>query len=205
VTQGALNSYTDPSQHVYWLASRGLGVGALVLISLSVGVGLALSVRISRAPGIAATLKRQHEALALAGLVLIAAHGLTLLGDPYLRPGLAGIALPFAMASQPVWTGVGIIGGWLAAIVGLSFYARRWIGNRTWRRLHRWTLAVYVMSIAHTLGSGSDARSTWLLYLVLVTLAPVALLTLYRTLPPKRRARPRRERGPRALSPEVSP
>jgi len=210
VSEAALSSYSDPSQHVYWLASRGLGVGALVLLSLSVGVGLALSVRISRAPGIAATLKRQHEALSLAGLVMIAAHGLTLLGDPYLRPGLAGIALPFAMASQPAWTGVGIIGGWLAAIIGLSFYARRWIGNRAWRRLHRWTFAVYVLSIAHTLGSGSDARSTWLLYIVLVTLAPVALLTLYRVWPTKRRAAPRRGQRPagsrpRALSPEVSP
>ena len=198
-----MSSYSDPSQHVYWLASRGLGVGALVLISLSVGVGLALSVRISRAPGIAATMKRQHEALALAGLVMIAAHGLTLLGDPYLRPGLTGIALPFAMASQPVWTGVGIIGGWLAAILGLSFYVRRWIGNQTWRRLHRWTFAVYVMSIAHTLGSGSDARSTWLLYILLVTAAPLLLLTLYRVRPAKRRAKP--ARGRRALSPEVSP
>ena len=205
-----VRGYSDPSQHVYWLASRGLGVGALVLISLSVGLGLALSGRISRAPGIAGSLKRQHEALALAGLVMIAAHGLTLLGDPYLRPGLTGIALPFAMASQPVWTGVGILGGWLAAIIGLSFYVRRWIGNRTWRRLHRWTLAVYVMSLAHTLGSGSDARSTWLLYIVFVTAAPILLLTVYRVLPTKRRVAPRRRArpaatSPRALSPEASP
>ena len=57
-------------------------------------------------------------------LIAIAAHGLLLLGDSYLRPGLAGIALPFVMSNQPVWTGLGIIGGWLAAILGLSFYVR---------------------------------------------------------------------------------
>lgn len=204
-----MNSYSDPSQHVFWLASRGLGVGALVLVSLSVGMGLALSGRISRTPGIAATLKRQHEALALAGLVMIAAHGLTLLGDPYLRPGLADIALPFAMAAQPVWTGVGILGGWLAAIIGVSFYVRRWIGNQTWRRLHRWTIAVYLMSLAHTVGSGSDARSTWLLYIVFVTAAPILFLTVYRVLPAKRRARPQRGERParsaQVLSPGASP
>ena len=205
-----MNSFTNPSEHAFWLASRGLGVAALVLVSLSVGLGLALSGRISRAPGLAGTLKRQHEALALAGLVLIAAHGLTLLGDPYLRPGLTGIALPFAMASQPIWTGVGILGGWLAAVIGLSFYVRRWIGNQTWRRLHRLTLAVYVMSLAHTLGSGSDARSTWLLYLVFVTSAPILFLTVFRMLPAKRPVKPPRKERPAAqrpatLSPEAVP
>ena len=57
-------------------------------------------------------------------------HGLTLLGDPWLNPGLAGIAIPFTMAYKPLWTGLGIIGGWLAALLGLSFYFRRRIGPR---------------------------------------------------------------------------
>jgi sulfoxide reductase heme-binding subunit YedZ len=196
-----VNGYTDPSQHVFWLASRGMGVAALVLISLSVGFGLALSGRISRAPGVPAMFKRLHEAVALAGLVMIAGHGLTLLGDPYLRPGLAGIALPFALGSQPVWTGVGILGGWLAAIVGLSFYVRKWIGTQVWRWLHRWTLAVYAMSIAHTLGSGSDARSIWLVYILFVTAAPIMFLAVYRVLPAERKARKQPER--RAAPPPV--
>jgi predicted ferric reductase len=184
-----VNGYTDPSQHVFWLASRGMGVAALVLISLSVGFGLALSGRISRAPGVPATFKRLHEAIGIAGLVMIAGHGLLLLGDPYLRPGITGIALPFALTSQPVWTGVGILGGWLAAIVGLSFYVRKWIGTQVWRWLHRWTLAVYAMSIAHTLGSGSDARSIWLVYILFVTAAPIMFLAVYRMLPAERKAR----------------
>ena len=149
-----MTSPNDPSQHLFWLASRAFGVVAIVLVSLSVGVGLALAGRFGRRPGLPAQLKRAHESLALAGLIAIALHGLLLLGDSYLRPGLAGIALPFALAHQPVWTGLGIIGGWLAAIVGLSFYVRRWIGVAVWRWLHRWTLAVYVLGIAHTLGPG---------------------------------------------------
>jgi predicted ferric reductase len=145
-----------------------------------------------------AMFKRLHEAIAIAGLVMIAGHGITLLGDPYLRPGPAGIALPFALESQPVWTGVGILGGWLAAIVTLSFYVRRWIGTQVWRWLHRWTLAVYAMSIAHTLGSGSDASSIWLVYIVLVTAAPVIFLGVYRWLPAERKARrPAAQRAPR--------
>lgn len=178
-----MTSPSDPSQHLFWLASRAFGVVAIVLVSLSVGVGLALAGRFGRRPGLPARLKRAHESLALAGLIAIALHGLLLLGDSYLRPGLAGIALPFALAHQPVWTGLGIIGGWLAAIVGLSFYVRRWIGVAVWRWLHRWTLAVYVLGIAHTLGSGTDARSTWLLGLLTVTALPIVFAGTYRFLP----------------------
>jgi predicted ferric reductase len=178
-----MSSYTDPTQHLFWIASRGLGVIALVLVSVSVGLGLALSGRVSRVPGAAGRLKHMHEAVSLTSVGAIAAHGLTLLGDSYLRPGLAGIALPFAMAGQPVWTGLGIVGGWLAAIIALSFYVRRWIGTRAWRWLHRWTLAVYALAVLHTLGSGSDARSAWLLLILGATMTPIAVLATYRLLP----------------------
>ena len=33
----------DPGQHLWWLASRSMGVVAMVLVSLSVAFGLALS------------------------------------------------------------------------------------------------------------------------------------------------------------------
>jgi methionine sulfoxide reductase heme-binding subunit len=191
-----MSSYSDPGQHIFWIASRGLGVVALVLVSISVGIGLALSARVARGPGVAGGLKHAHEAISLVSVGAIGAHGLVLMGDSYLRPGLSGIALPFAMAHQPFWTGIGIIGGWLAAIMAASFYVRRWIGTRAWRWLHRWTLAVYVLAVLHTLGSGSDARSAWLLAILGLTATPIVLLGTYRFLPrPRaRRARPGAER-----------
>lgn len=185
----------DPAQHIWWLSSRALGIVALVLVSLSVGVGLAMAARLGRRPGLPARMKNWHEALALSGLAAIAGHGLLLLGDSYLRPGLAGISLPFAMANQPIWTALGIIGGWLAAIVSLSFYVRKWIGTKTWRWLHRWTLAVYALGLAHALGSGTDARAPWFLATVAATAAPVVFAGVYRALPaqPPARQRPRRQ------------
>ena len=44
--------------------------------------------------------------------------------------------MPFAMGYRPIVTGIGIIAGYLAALLGLSFYARRRIGARLWRRAH---------------------------------------------------------------------
>jgi sulfoxide reductase heme-binding subunit YedZ len=163
----------DPGQHVWWLASRSMGVVAMVLVSVSVAFGLAMSGRLVRGPGVAARLKTIHEALALSGLLAIVLHGLLLLPDSYLRPGLTGITIPFVLSTHPVWTGLGIIGGWLAAIITLSFYLRPRIGVRAWRLLHRWTLAVYVLGVAHTLGSGTDAGTAWLLAMLGIAALPV--------------------------------
>jgi sulfoxide reductase heme-binding subunit YedZ len=182
--------YTDPGQHLFWLASRAAGVTALILVALSVMLGLAMAGRISKRPGRPARLKVYHEALALSGLIAIATHGLLLLGDSYLRPGLTGITIPFVIVAKPLWTGLGIIGGWLAAILGLSFYARRWIGTRTWRWMHRWTLLVYLLAVAHTFGSGTDATSPWLAAIVAVTAVPIVFLATYRFLPVSRRSAP---------------
>jgi methionine sulfoxide reductase heme-binding subunit len=190
-----MTAYTDPGHHLFWIASRSLGVVALVMVAVSVGMGLAMSMRSAKGPGAMARLKVLHEATALTGLLAIAAHGLVLLGDSYLRPGLSGIAIPFVMSHQPLWTGLGVIGGWLAALLGLTFYVRRWIGPKLWRRMHRWTLAVYVLAVVHTLGAGTDAGSVWLLAIVCATVAPLVVLAAIRFLPPDGtppRSRPRR-------------
>lgn len=194
-------SNPDPAQHLFWLASRSLGVIALVLVSVSVGLGLAMASKLIRGPGAPAAVKRLHEATALTALLAISAHGLLLLGDSYLRPGLAGIVLPFNMSDQPVWTGLGIIGGWLAAILGLSFYVRRWIGPGLWRRMHRWTLVVWVLAVVHTLGSGSDAGSLWLLAIVGLTSAPIVFLAALRMLPRSPKKRPERPLTPPTSAP----
>lgn len=194
-------SGAEVSQHLFWLSSRALGVTALVLVSLSVGLGLALASRVTRRPGLPARIKRLHEATALTALIAIAAHGLVLLGDSYLRPTLADLVLPFSMANQPLWTGAGIIGGWLAAILGLSFYVRRWVGSGLWRKMHRWTLAVYVLAVAHTFGSGTDAGSAWLLLILAATGLPIVFLATLRFLPRERKATrvPPRRREPRPV------
>jgi sulfoxide reductase heme-binding subunit YedZ len=184
-------SATDPTTQVFWLASRALGIVAIVLLSLSVSLGLAMSGRLLRRPGLPAKLKRYHEASTLVTLGLIAAHGGVLLLDGYLRPSLAGITLPFALAYRPFWSGLGVIGGWLALVLAGSFYVRRWIGVKTWRWLHRWTLAVYVLALAHVIGAGTDGRSSWMLALLTVLVAPNVFALAYRMLP----AAPRTPRG----------
>jgi sulfoxide reductase heme-binding subunit YedZ len=184
----------DPMDYGWWLASRASGLVALALITLSVGIGLAMAGRAFQRPGLARKLMAVHEHAALAGLIAIAVHAIALLGDTWLNPGPAGIAVPFVMDYEPVFTGLGIVGGYLAAALGLSFYARRRIGAKLWRKLHRATILVYVLSVIHTLGAGSDASESWLQAAMLVTGAPILYLLVVRMLPAPRPQRRREER-----------
>ena len=89
----------------------------MVLVSMSVAFGLAMSGKLVRGPGVASRLRTTHEALALSGLLAIVLHGLLLLPDTYLRPGLAGIAIPFVASHRPLWTALGVTAGWMSAVI----------------------------------------------------------------------------------------
>ena len=74
-----------------------------------------------------------HEALSLTALAALVVHALALLGDGYLRPSLADIAIPFASGYQRWWMALGIVAGWMLLLLGLSYYARARIGVARWR------------------------------------------------------------------------
>lgn len=173
-------SHSQPIHVIWWLVSRASGILALALISLSVLMGLAMATKVPRRGGIRRTVVRLHELVALLALAAVAAHGAALLGDRWLSPGWAGITVPFALSYRPAWTGLGIIGGYLALLLGPSFYVRRRIGRRRWRRLHRATVIVWALAAAHTLGSGSDASELWLRCIVVAPLAPIVYLLVLR-------------------------
>jgi sulfoxide reductase heme-binding subunit YedZ len=185
----------DPTQYLWWLASRASGVVALLLVTASVAIGLTMASKIVRRRGAGPVLVKIHEQTALAGLVAIGVHGVTLLGDRWLHPGLPGIAVPFAMSYRPGFTGLGIVAGYLAALLGLSFYARRRIGPRLWRRLHRATVLVWALGLVHALGAGTDAGTPWLRTLMLATGVPIAVLFAVRMFRGRRRPRPAASRA----------
>lgn len=172
----------DPLRYVWWLISRASGVMALVLVSLSVLMGLAMAARALPHARSKRAVARLHEHIALTALGATAAHGASLLGDGWLRPGLSGIAVPFAMTYRPPFTAAGILAGYLLALVGPSFYLRRRIGAGRWRKLHRVSSAVWALAVVHTLGAGSDATAPWLRAIVLAPFAPIVYLLVLRTL-----------------------
>ena len=166
---------TATGPHVFWIASRAAGIAALILSSVSVCIGLLMGTRVRA--GRRAELRVAHEALSLATLGALVVHGLTLLGDAFMSPSLADIAVPFAGSYKTFWTSLGIVAFWSLALLGLSYYLRGRIGVQRWRRLHRFTALAWVLGLAHALGEGTDAGQTWFLAMVAIAVTP-ALLAL---------------------------
>ena len=165
----------SPDAHLFWITSRAAGSAALITASVSVAVGILISTRRNGVTPLA-ELRPVHEALSLATLGLIAVHGLSLLGDRFMRPGLLGIALPFLGPYRPLWTAIGIVAGYGLAALGLSYYWRQAIGAALWRRLHRFTALFWLLGIVHTVGSGSDVAQPWFLLLTGCAVLPAAVL-----------------------------
>ena len=189
---------TDPSPHLFWITSRAAGTVALVLASISVSLGLLMGTRLLQRFG-RPDLRVAHEALSLATLVAIAVHGLALLGDHFLHPSLADIAIPFVSGYKTAWTTLGIVSGWALAALGLSYYARSRIGAQRWRTLHRFTALAWIAGLVHTLGEGTDAGQTWFLAMIAIVAVPALALLIWRMSAggrrPARAARPSASRA----------
>ena len=167
--------------HWFWIVSRAAGIVALLLSSAAVGVGLTMGGRMVKGRGI--DLRAAHEALSLATLVAIGVHALALLGDSFVNLSVADITIPFVSGYKEPWMSTGIVAGWGLAILGVSYYFRTRIGAARWKRLHRWTALAWLLGIAHSLGEGTDAGTTWFLVCTAVAVVPALVLLFVRHLP----------------------
>ena len=168
---------TALTPHLFWITSRAAGFAALVLASLAVSLGLLMSTKLLK--GRTADLRTAHDTLALATIVAIVVHGVSLLGDSFLHPSILDISLPFVSSYKTFWTSLGIVGGWGLILLGLSYYARRWVGAVRWRKLHRFTALAWLLGLVHALGEGTDAGQVW--FLAMVALVAVPALALLAT------------------------
>lgn len=166
---------TDPSPYLFWITSRAAGFAALVLASLAVSLGLLMSTKLLR--GRTTELRTAHDTLALSTLVAIVVHGVALLFDSYVHYSILDIAIPFLASYKTLWTSIGIVAGWGLALLGLSYYARRWVGAVRWRKLHRFIAVAWLAGLVHSLGEGTDAGQVWFLAMVgLVAIPALGLL-----------------------------
>jgi sulfoxide reductase heme-binding subunit YedZ len=195
----------NPFDYTWWLASRAAGIVGFTALGIVSILGLVSALKLV-SPARAARLRPWHERLAITGLVAIALHGLLLLADPWLHPGVLGIFVPFTTGYRPLWTGLGIIAFYCLAAFGLSFYQRRRIGARRWRSAHRFASAAFVLGGIHALMAGTDARSPLLLGLIVGFFVIIAIMVAARMLGlPAKKANPaarppaRRPRVPTAV------
>ncbi len=171
-------THHDPA---FWLLARSAGLAAYVLLTLSVLAGLTLRSRPAsrlRPPVVAEV----HKTLAVTGLAALALHGAALVLDSTDKVTPLGLVVPGLVAYRPASVAVGVVGGWLFVTIVVSFWLRRWIGVRAWRRLHWLTYALFVVATNHGLATGTDARRPWTAALYLGAIGSVAAATTWRAL-----------------------
>ena len=174
--------------HLFWITSRAAGTAALLLSSLAVCVGLLFGGKLVKGRP---DLRHLHEALSLATIVALVVHAVALLGDSYLRPSIADIAIPFVSGYMRLWTTVGIV-----ARLGhdrprpLLLRADR-IGQQRWKKLHRLTALAWLAGLAHSFGEGTDAGETWFIVATAIVVVPAFVLLIVRHLGTPSTATPR--------------
>jgi sulfoxide reductase heme-binding subunit YedZ len=174
-----MTSATDPFDHVFWLASRSAGVVAWLALSASMVIGLAMATKVAPR-SLTPRLRVAHERIGVVALGSIAAHGLLLVGDSFLRPSLLDLLIPFSIDHAPFWTGLGTIAGYITAGLSLSYHARKRIGARRWRSAHRFIPIAWLLGAAHVIGAGTDIGDLWLQIPFALTIAAVLALLVLR-------------------------
>jgi predicted ferric reductase len=159
---GLAGSLAGSEPKAFWYLSRATAFAAMGLLWASMMLGVGITNKMSRLwPGAPAAFAL-HEYLSLLGLGFSAFHGLILLGDHYSHFSLFQILIPFATSGYfPFWVGLGQLAFYAWAILVLSFYVRKSIGQKTWRVLHYVSFLAYLGALIHGLTSGTDSSLSW--------------------------------------------
>ena len=167
----------------YWYLSRSSALVAFGLLWLSMLLGLSMTSKVARIwPG-GPTVFDVHQFTSLLGLAFGLFHGLILLGDAYMSYSLVQVVLPFGSRGfRPVWVGLGQLALYVLAVIDFSFYVRPWIGRHVWRMIHFLSFAVFLLALAHGIGSGTDTGAVWVRMMYWFSGGSLLFLTIYRLL-----------------------
>ncbi|MFD8176078.1 ferric reductase-like transmembrane domain-containing protein [Streptomyces sp. NPDC059709] len=193
----------DPGTYWMYLLSQAFGWSGLLWAWGTVMLGLLLSgPRPARLPASRQVLERWHRTTSLTTMALMFAHALMFAAEliryetqlAWAERLWAGFADTFVPGWYDSGTGriaipIGQGALYLAVPLGLLFYVRHRISANTWRRLHRFVIVVYVLSVWHTLLYGTNVwYGEWPRTVLWLLQLPVAALLLLRLMRPARRS-----------------
>jgi sulfoxide reductase heme-binding subunit YedZ len=174
----ALLATAGPS--TYWYLTRATGAVALVLLTLAIALGVVDVERWSTPRWPRFVLDSLHRNVALLALAFLVLHILTAVLDSFASISLVAAFVPFVGSYRPFWLGLGAVAFDLLLAVILTSVLRGRVGPRAWRATHWLVYACWPVALLHTLGTGSDVKTTWLLALSIFCLALVLAAVLAR-------------------------
>jgi hypothetical protein len=159
----AVGAAVTPSP--FWFITRGTGAVAHVLLTLTVALGVAnlRRTRIGDMPRF--VVESIHRTAALLAVSFVGAHAVTTLLDGFAPIAAFGAFIPFKSAYRPIWLGLGAVAFDLLIAVVVTSLLRRRLGYGAWRLTHWLAYASWPVALVHGLGTGTDAKTHWMLLL----------------------------------------
>ncbi len=164
----------------YWYVTRSTGAVALVLLSITVVLGVMDSVRFSAERWPRFAIDSLHRDISLLVIVMVVAHVVTTVLDGFAPISLIDGIIPFHSPYRPLWLSLGTISFDLLLALVVTSLVRRRLGYRSWRMIHWLAYASWPVAVFHGLGTGTDAKSAWLLVLTVLCVAAVVIAVLVR-------------------------
>ncbi len=176
---------------VYWYMARSAGIVAYLLLWGSVAAGIMVGNKLLNGLVKPAAVFETHKTLSILALVVGMFHGFILLGDSYMNFSVLDLLIPFHSPYQPFWVGLGVLSLYLTAILVVSFYIKKRIGQRAWRLLHYTSFGLWIMTSLHGIAAGTDTQSVLMKMLYAVAVVSIGYLLTYRIFVEKEAAKVR--------------
>lgn len=170
------------TDQLYWFATRGAGVVSLLLFTAVMCIGIFTTMRWQSTHWPRFLTAELHRSLALLSVVFLVVHVVTAIVDPFTHLGLSAALIPFASSYRPLWVGLGVISIDLGVAVLVTSILKARVGQRVWRAIHGLAYASWPLAILHSIGSGSDAMSPWMLSIDVICGAAVMIAVAWRVL-----------------------
>ena len=121
-----------------------------------------------------------HESLAVGAILATAIHLYALSIHQYIEFTWGDILIPGQATWRPIAVALGVVSFYGMVLIAVSFYFKRFIGQRAWRAIHFGSFGVFVSVLAHGVMAGSDTGESWTVGLYTGTAVAVVLLLLIR-------------------------
>lgn len=188
-----------------WYIIRGSGFVAFGLLTASLLWGLMVSSKVFGRAVKAKGLQWLHESLGLAALLATVIHMVALVMDEFIEFTWTDVLIPGSSEWEPLAVALGVVAFWSMAVVSLTFYVKKWIGQSRWRSIHYLSFGVFVAAAGHGILAGTDTTHPVAIGLYVASVASVVLLTLVRVIGSREPARPVRTRPVKSGAPEQQP
>jgi sulfoxide reductase heme-binding subunit YedZ len=114
-----------------------------------------------------------HRNISLLALVFLALHIVTSVLDSFAHLGIKDALIPFASRYRPIWLGLGVLAAELFVALVVTSLVRGSLGYQAWRLTHWLAYASWPLAVIHGLGTGSDTKQLWVLFINGVCIAAV--------------------------------